>query len=332
MRPERQATEQSFFPHADGFPFGVSTGEILASLPACDGLMPVVAYALEQPGKRFRSALLYGSASLVGRPSGPPLALAAALVELLHNGTLLHDDVMDHARVRRHRPSVNVLWGDAMAILAGDFLLAAVMRIAYQTGNPTIPILTLETLLELVRGQALEIRNHENWELSEPNYLEIAEKKTASLIRAACIMGGLMAEGSSQEVSALGRFGRSVGMAFQILDDLRDYTDSAQALGKEPGKDFVEGKATLPLLAGLRSAKGEDAAKIRSLLARPRHAGRLQEIRTLLERLGAFRYTLDRARQYAAEAVGFLRMFEDSPARRLLEKGALSIFPSALQG
>jgi|YNPNPStandDraft_1061719.scaffolds.fasta_scaffold01288_3 octaprenyl-diphosphate synthase len=331
VRPERQ-TSQASHSHADGFPSGVSTEEILAALPACDGLAPVVAYALEQPGKRFRSALLYGSASLVGRPAGPGLALAAALVELLHNGTLLHDDVMDHARIRRHRPSVNLLWGDAMAILAGDFLLAAVMRLAYQTGNPTIPILTLETLLELVRGQALEIRNHENWELSEQTYLEIAEKKTASLIRAACIMGGLMAGGSSHEISALSQFGRSLGMAFQILDDLRDYTDSAQALGKEPGKDLAEGKATLPLLAGLRLAKGEDAAKIHFLLASPQRGGRLDEIRTLLDRLGAFRYTLDRARQYAAEAVGSLRMFPDSPARRVLEKGALSIFPSALQG
>ncbi len=328
--PATQRVLQSFAERS--LPAGVSTGELLSALPACDSLAPVLAYALEQPGKRFRSALLCGCASLVGNPAGPELALAAALVELLHNGTLLHDDVMDHARVRRHRPSTNRRWGDGLAILAGDFLLAAVMELAHRTGHSAIPAITLETLLELVRGQALEIRNHGNWDLSERTYLEIIQKKTASLIRAACAMGAVLARGTAPQVEALAAFGQGVGTAYQMLDDLKDYTASAKELGKEPGKDLAEGKVTLPLLAGLRLAKGKDGDRLRSLLCDPRRSTRLEEIRRLLHRLGAFDYTLERARQCAAEALGRLQIFPETPARRALEAGALGIFPSAPQG
>lgn len=332
MTPAQRATRSVLRCSRESFPGRVSTGELLSFLPACDGLAPVLAYALERPGKGFRSALLYGSASLVGNPTGPELAMAAALVELLHNGTLLHDDVMDHARVRRHRPSTNRRWGDALAILAGDFLLAAVMGLAYRTGHSAIPVITLETLLELVRGQALEIRNHGNWNLSEQTYLEIIRKKTASLIRAACAMGAVMARGTAVQVEALAEFGQGVGTAYQMLDDLKDYTAPARELGKEPGKDLAEGKVTLPLLAGLRLAKGKDAGKLHSLLSDPRRTSRLGEIRRLLHRLGAFDYTLIRARQCVVEALGRLQIFPDTPARKALETGVLRIFPSASQG
>lgn len=325
MTHEQYMTQDSSVSPQGRFQAGLSTRELIATLPASDGLAPVIAYALEQPGKRFRSALLCGSASLVGKPAHPGLALAAALVELLHNGTLLHDDVMDHACVRRHRPSTNQLWGDALAILAGDFLLAAVMRLAYQTGNPAIPLLTLETLLELVRGQALEFRNHENWDLCEQTYLEIVQKKTASLIGAACAMGALLGRGTPAQVEALTEFGRGVGTAYQILDDLRDYTDSAQDLGKEPGKDLIEGKATLPLLSALRLAAPQESARIRSLLAEPQRSRHLEEIRRRMEELGAFTYTLSKAREYADRALDLLGTFPDTPARKALQDGVLNL-------
>lgn len=305
---------------------GITTEEILAAIRApCDGLKPVIGYALGTPGKRLRSALVYGSARLLGCPQSPNLARSAALVELLHNGTLLHDDVMDHARIRRNRPSVNRLWGDAVAILAGDFLLATVVDLALETAIPSVVATAVDTLIELVEGQMLEIQHQGDVDLQEETYLRIIEKKTGSLMGAACKIGASVARGASQQICSLARFGLDLGLAFQMLDDVRDYTASAETSGKDPGRDLAEGKVTLPFIASLRKADPSQRARLREVFSHPARACTLDELRGLLDRLGGFPYTLRAARKSVERAIASLSPFPISPARSHLEEIALQV-------
>lgn len=321
--PERTEHHESI---RQGPVAGITTEEILAAIrPPCDGLGPVIRYTLETPGKRLRSQLLYGAARVLGSPPNPNLARAATLVELLHNGTLLHDDVMDHARIRRNRPSVNRLWGDAVAILAGDFLLATVMDLALQTGIPAIITTAVDTLIRLVEGQMLEIQQQGNLGLTEDTYLEIIRKKTASLMMAACRMGASMAGGNPEEILSLERFGLHLGLAFQMLDDLQDYCASAEASGKEPGRDAAEGKVTLPVIASLRKANPGQRERLRQIFGHDHRARPPEELRALLDRLGGFRYTLCAARQSVERAMDSLSSFPGGSAKRDLETIALAI-------
>ncbi|MEW6439353.1 MAG: polyprenyl synthetase family protein [bacterium] len=314
---------------------GITTEEILSAIrtPA-DGLQPVIRYVLGAPGKRLRSALLYGASRLIDTAPAlrPNVVRAASLVELLHNGTLLHDDVMDHARVRRNLPSVNWLWGDAVAILAGDFLLAAVTDLAVRTGIPSVLTTAVETLIELVEGQMLEIRNQGNLDLEEGRYVEIIRKKTASLMSASCRLGGIVTRGGRTEIAALERFGLHLGLAFQALDDLRDYTAPTAVSGKETGKDLAEAKVTLPVLAALRRATPSSRERLCQIFS---HAGRercLEEVRDLLSRLGGFSYTARKARQWIHRALRSLCAFPPSVARQDLERIATALLESARQG
>jgi len=300
----------------------IGNDTILSTMPPpTPGLDGIIRYVVEGEGKRLRSRLLVQSArTLVASPAH--LAEAATLVELLHNGTLLHDDVMDRARVRRHRPSVNRLWGDPAAILAGDFLLAAVMELALRTGLEPLARLCADTLLDLVAGQWLEIRNQGNLALSEPEYLEIADRKTASLFAAACRMGGLIARGLPQQVHALGVFGRELGMAYQMLDDLRDYVSEEKQTGKEPGRDLAEAKVTLPLIIALRNADTGQRRELRRLFADRERPRRLEGFRCLLQELGGFAETLEQARQRVGRALAALESLPPGDARTGLRRSA----------
>jgi len=288
----------------------LSSDQILSTMASpCAGLRPVIDYAVNTHGKRLRSRLLVLSARTLS-PQPESLAETAVLVELLHNGTLLHDDVMDRATVRRHRPTVNRLWGDPVAILAGDFLLVAVMDLALKTRVEAVPRLTVDTLMHLLSGQMQEIRNQGNLSLDEGEYLEIIGKKTGALFAASCTLGGLVAGGEPEQLRALGTFGRQLGLAFQLLDDLRDYLSEQARTGKEPGRDLAEAKVTLPLIAALRNANQEQRRTVRHLFAGNDRGRHLQRFRALIQDLGGFSYTLALARGCIHRAV---RSLEDLP-------------------
>jgi octaprenyl-diphosphate synthase len=312
-------------PHRNAHPaipesssFRASNELILATMPTpCRGLQPVIRFAVNNQGKRLRSRLLTLSARTL-TPRTEHLVEAATLVELLHNGTLLHDDVMDRARVRRHRPTVNRLWGDPVAILAGDFLLAAVMDLALRTGLDSVSRLAVDTLLALVSGQMQEIRNQGNLSLKEEEYLEIIGKKTGALFAASCRMGGLIARGRPNQVRAMETFGRELGLAFQMLDDLRDYLSDQARTGKEPGRDLAEAKVTLPLIIALRNADREQQLGIRQLFAKHNRHLHLHEFRTLIQELGGFSHTLTRARRCIDRALGSLENLPPGEARNRL--------------
>jgi len=288
------------------------------------GLSPVLHYVFQTPGKYLRSRILCLCARLVNEPV-VNLTEAGILVECLHTGSLLHDDVMDRAHVRRNKPTVNRLWGDPVAILAGDYLLAAVMELALKIRHPLIPSLAVESLMLLVEGQMCEIRNQGNLELRAEQYMEIIRKKTAVLFAAACKMGGLLAQGSTKQVSSLGSFGLHFGLAFQLLDDLQDYTALQEETGKEPGRDLAEGKVTLPVLAAFQRADAETRQRFRTLFSARHRAPHLGELRTLIHDLGGFSSTREKARKHVAKAVSSLAHFHSSKSRVELEQITRSI-------
>jgi len=299
--------------------------EILGRVESrCDSLSPVIHYVFQCPGKRLRSRLLLLAAQTVGVP-GPWLPEASALVELLHNGTLLHDDVMDRASVRRNRPTVNRLWGDAVAILAGDFLLAAVMDLALKTGHPAIPRAAVDTLMELVAGQMEEIRHQGNLLLGEAPYFQVIRKKTASLFAFSCRIGAWLSRASAEQSRSLEEFGRAFGLAFQLVDDLLDYVGQPEHTGKEPGRDLAEGKVTLPLLTAFARGSLAEREKMRDLFSSTRRQARLAEFSAIIEARGGFSHTMQKARACTREALGFLARFSPSEARREMEEIACSV-------
>ena len=295
--------------------FTVDAEEILSQVTFTSAQVEeIVSYFLKAPGKRLRPALLHMSAAVVRRPAHH-LKEAAALIEILHNGTLIHDDVIDSAHVRRGRPSVNRLWGDSVGILIGDYLLAYVMELTNRISVPRISQWTSSILISLVEGQLMELANQNNFNLKRGTYFEIIQKKTAALIKGACEMGGLLANGSPEEIQALGQFGENLGMAFQILDDCLDYCGNAEFFGKEIGKDFLEGKITLPLILAFEKATLEDRRTIREVFQRQGKEGSFLSVQALIEKYNGLRDARQEARARTHKAVDALRRFTDGPVR-----------------
>jgi len=282
------------------------------ALKGCDPLLgEVLAYAIFGGGKRIRPLLTVLSASICGRRDEALYLLAAAL-EYLHVATLIHDDVIDHARTRRGRESVRNRYGMAVAILAGDWLHARSMHLIGQLTGPDGLSVFCHATGAMVDGEYLQLRHNADVDMTEEQYFAIIGRKTASLIASTCMLGAMFAGASEEQQQALGRYGEKVGIAFQVVDDLLDYLGDQESTGKKVGNDFIEGKITLPLIAALARADEEQNATLRELLGgdrtRPESCDRLRD---LLEQLGGFSYARKRAERLVDEAVAALDIFRN---------------------
>jgi heptaprenyl diphosphate synthase len=264
-------------------------------------------------GKRFRPLFTLVAAGVGPRPESPDIVTAAAVVELVHLATLYHDDVMDEAEVRRGAKTANARWDNSIAILTGDFLFAHASRLVADLGPDAVRIIA-ETFAELVTGQTRETVGMPPDGDPIEHHLLVLQEKTASLIDTCGRYAGMFSGASSAEIHALRRYGRSVGVAFQIADDLLDI--GATASGKTPGTDLREGVLTLPALYTLRT--GTDSRLV-DLVSRPlRDEAELAEALTLLrasDGMAEARQTLD---EYAADAASALDDLQPSPARDAL--------------
>ena len=240
-----------------------------ASVVADDAFLTEVAsHLILAGGKRVRPAFAVTAAATADRQmraATPEVVLGAVSVELVHLGSLYHDDVMDEAATRRTVASVNARWGNLKAILAGDYLLAKASEIAASLGTEVAGLLAA-TIGRLCEGQVLELQSAYDRDRSEAAYLSSIEGKTASLLATSCRVGGIVAELPRDQIEALTVFGRSFGMAFQIVDDLLDVTSTDEELGKPAGHDLVEGTYTLPVIRAL-AAGGAAAAELKTLLS-----------------------------------------------------------------
>lgn len=242
---------------------------------AADGghrLDPVLSHLLTAGGKRIRACLVLACAAVAGaRPPGAPAADAAALVELVHAGTLLHDDVIDAARRRRGAVAANVRWGERTAVGAGTLAFARAAELAADLG-PDATALMARTLAALCEGEYLETRiRHESSIPTVDEYLTVVECKTARLVAAACELGASVSDGSATTVAALSTFGRRLGLAYQIADDIIDLTGDPETTGKDRGADLREGVVTLPVLLALED---EPDGRLAALVARRTGLGR----------------------------------------------------------
>jgi heptaprenyl diphosphate synthase len=276
-------------------------------------LTEVASHLIVAGGKRGRPAFAVGAAA-TARPTMEPVSqdviMGAVSVELVHLGSLYHDDVMDDATTRRTVESVNARWGNLKAILAGDFLLARASEIAASLGTEVAGLLA-NTIGRLCQGQVLELQHTYNPLRTEEVYLASIEGKTASLFATACRIGALVAELPRDHVDALTVFGRSFGMAFQIVDDVLDVVATDEQLGKPAGHDLVEGVYTLPVL---RTIAGPGGERLRDLLGRPLAPGELDEARGIVRSNGSVDAALDVARRYVDEANAALLVLGPSEA------------------
>jgi len=220
-------------------------------------------YVLKSGGKKLRPLLFVLSSRLCGCENGEELRLAP-IFEYLHVATLLHDDVIDGAHVRRGKPSANIVWGNTIPILAGDFLLASALELAASSGILRMVQLLAETTSRLAQGEILEIVKTNTLDLSEEEYFEIINGKTAVLIAASSQLGAVLAGAEEDKEKALQAYGQHLGLAFQIIDDVLDYVGSEKEFGKPVGQDIKEGKVTLPLIYALKACTEEEKERVKA--------------------------------------------------------------------
>jgi octaprenyl-diphosphate synthase len=282
-------------------------------------LIPVVGKHITlSGGKRIRPAVLLLCADACGY-RGPRRTVMAVVTEYMHTATLLHDDVVDLGTVRRGKPSANLLFGNSVTILVGDFLFARASQLMTADGDIDVLGIYARTLVSLTEGEVLQLVRARDSGITEKQYLDVVYCKTASLIAAASETGAVLAGADPATRKAMFGFGRSIGMAFQLVDDILDFTGTERELGKRPFQDLREGKVTLPLLHALRVADVPDRERARRILAK-REPGKRDTafLADLVVRHDGIGYTASRAKGFVRRGKRFLNGLRPSPARDAL--------------
>jgi octaprenyl-diphosphate synthase len=221
-------------------------------------------HSLLGEGKRLRPLLFVLACQLCGYQAEDAYRFST-IFEYIHTASLLHDDVIDNGHIRRKKPSVNHVWGNSAAVLSGDFLYSKSFSLAVDCKNLEFLKVLTDTTTKMAEGQVLELVHTHNWNISKDEYMEIIRSKTAVLISAACACGAIISGAEKRTVDQLAQFGFNCGVAFQLMDDLLDYTSSQNAFGKPVGKDLKEGKITLPLIYTLPSIEEAEIERLEDL-------------------------------------------------------------------
>lgn len=303
-------------------------GEIEKALNTIDpeNLHDASKHLIKAGGKKIRPALVLLTAEAVGGNIEGAYKTAAA-VELIHTFSLIHDDIMDEDEMRRGMPSVHTIWGEPMAILAGDILFSLAFELVAQTHSDDIPpnrvVQALNTVVDacikICEGQAFDMSFEGKLDVKESEYLNMIYKKTAALIAAATKAGAIMGGGSEQQVLAMTEYGRLIGMAFQIQDDYLDVVSDEKQLGKPVGSDIVEGKMTLMVVHTLSVASTEDKEELISILnSHSEDTENVKKAIDIFDKYGSIKYAHDIAQDNVKNAKKQLDAVEDSPAKEAL--------------
>ncbi len=275
-------------------------------------------YVLKQQGKQIRPAMVLLSAQLCGGVSEASYR-AAIMVELLHSATLIHDDVVDGAEMRRGLPSINALWKNKISVLMGDYLLSRGLLYSLEHKDYGFLHLVSEAVRRMSEGEILQIQKTRSLDISEEDYLSVISDKTASLISSSCAMGAMSATSDEEKIAALKSYGEYLGLAFQIRDDLLDYTGDSKKTGKQMGIDIKDKKITLPLIYALRNSPLSEQKMIRSILKSSRkRAVKSSEVIAFVTGKGGLAYAAEVAERLAAQAVASISSFPDGPAKTSL--------------
>ena len=290
----------------------------LESVSPVDAITSIGQYLQTGGGKRLRPILLLLSAKLFGPTTESAIRLAA-VVEMLHTATLIHDDVIDIAKTRRGRPSINVVWGNHTSVLAGDWLYMQAFQIALRERNFHILDVLIGLTQDMVEGELLQLERLGKVDISEADYMELVDRKTASLFSVCARLGTVVGGGDEVTENRMVEFGWNLGIAFQLVDDVLDFTSREKILGKPVGNDLREGKVTLPLIYSLKSASPDEREMIESVLADGNYDQvPFVNVLQMLHRHSGVERALERAQSFTEKARAVLMEFPDSPCQRAL--------------
>ncbi|TNE71503.1 MAG: octaprenyl diphosphate synthase [Gammaproteobacteria bacterium] len=274
-------------------------------------------YIIESGGKRLRPLLVLLSSRAAGYADDDHLKLAA-VIEFLHTATLLHDDVVDTSDMRRGRSTANARWGNAPSVLVGDFLYARAFEMMVELKSlPIMEVLSHATAV-IAEGEVMQLMNVKNPDLTQEQYMKVIHNKTAMLFEASSHTGALLAGADAAQENALRAYGRHLGLAFQLVDDVLDYRGDAETMGKNVGDDLAEGKTTLPLIHAMANSSEEERLLIRQAI-RKGGLDDLPQILAIVEKSGAIDYTMARAREQAQLARDCIEALAPSAHRDSLE-------------
>lgn len=293
-------------------------------------LIPQVAgHIIAAGGKRLRPMLTLASARMCGYRGNRHIGLAAC-IEFIHTATLLHDDVVDESDLRRGAASANAVWGNKSSVLVGDFLFSRAFELMVEDGSLDALRILSQASSVIAEGEVLQLVTANDTETTEADYLEVIRSKTAKLFSAASEIGGVVAERSEEDCRALSSFGYNIGIAFQLVDDVLDYSARQTTLGKTVGDDFRDGKITLPTVLAFSAADGDEKAFWRRTLEdQEQKKGDFRRALAFLEKSGALTATLERAREYGSRARSSLEAFPNSDIKSsLLEAIDFAIYRS----
>ena len=267
-------------------------------------------------GKRLRPMLVLLAARAMDYAGRDHLQLAA-VIEFIHTATLLHDDVVDESDLRRGRRTANAVWGNAPSVLVGDFLYSRSFQLMVELDRMPVMRILADTTNAIAEGEVLQLLHVNNPDTDEAAYLRVVERKTAVLFAAACELGAVLAGAGDAAANALHRFGMQLGTAFQIADDVLDYTADAATLGKNLGDDLAEGKATLPLIHAIAHAPAAQSAELRRIVQEG-DSGAMPAVLAAIRATGGIDYAGARARDHAEQALAALEGLPQGPYRDAL--------------
>jgi len=286
--------------------------------PYLDLVSEVAGHILFSGGKRLRPLLMVLSARMCGYNGNYEKTFSTAL-EYLHTATLLHDDLVDEATLRRGKPVAHSTWGNAITVLVGDYLLARALSISAATGRLRVIQILAKLTENMSQGEVHQLMRKGDISLTEDEYMEIIRHKTAVLFEAACRVSAIIADAPRQKEKALAEYGYNLGIAFQMADDLFDYTLQTSAFGKEVGADLREGKLTLPVIYALKQAQsGDRNLMIKIIKDKDFSAEDFKTLMDFLENYGGFSYTEKTAASYIDIAQNALSVFEPSQAKETM--------------
>jgi octaprenyl-diphosphate synthase len=275
-------------------------------------------YVLSSGGKRIRPSMLLLAARLCNY-TGTQAVPLASVIEFIHTATLLHDDVVDSATLRRGQASANTLWGNEASVLIGDFLFSKSFSLMVGVGSLDVLRVMSQATTVIAEGEVMQLLYTGDLDLSEEKYIGVVRAKTAVLLSAACQCGAILGTVSHEQEQALAEFGMELGIAFQLMDDLLDYTASEADFGKSIGHDLEEGKMTLPLIHALRHCSQQERDRIAAIVEQDELSPQeFTWVTELVRRTGGIDYTIERARTCVESCRQHLSVFPDSESKDAL--------------
>ncbi len=277
-------------------------------------------YHIETGGKRLRALLTLGAAKLCGYTKGSRDINLAACVELIHSATLMHDDVIDEGIMRRGKETLNKVWNNQSSVLIGDYLLSRCFEMMVEDGNPEVLRLLSSTSSKIAQGEVLQLQHKGEVDMLEETYLKIISAKTAELFAAATKVGAILSDADNKTKNALEFYGRNLGLTFQIADDTLDYNSELKLFGKKIGKDFFEGKITLPVILLFQKLDPIEKKILKDIFNKNlRTKDDFDKIMSLIKKYNIIKECYQKAEHYINLASNSLTVFKDSKEKEIFK-------------